>query len=98
MPTMNDAPLAWGGPYGRIANYERELKRPSYLACQGDWTFGMWLIGNSYKKKTALYGAFQGGILKRIAALHPDRKRVLHICSGDVDSLGPAGRHTGYPP
>jgi hypothetical protein len=40
MPAMNDAPLAWSGPYGRIANYERKLKRPSYLACQGDWTFG----------------------------------------------------------
>jgi hypothetical protein len=85
MPAMNDAPLPWGGPYGRITNYERELKRPSYLACQADWTFGMWLIGNSYKKRTTLYGAFQGDILKRIATLHPDRERVLHLFAGDVD-------------
>jgi hypothetical protein len=69
----------------RIANYEHELKRPAYLACERDWTFGMWLIGNSYQKKTTLYGGFQGDILKRIAALMFDRKRVLHIFAGDVD-------------
>jgi hypothetical protein len=75
-------PLTWPE---RIAHYGRERKRPAYLATEGEWTFGMWLIGNSYQKTASLYGAFQGDILKRIRDLMFDRKRVLHIFAGDVD-------------
>jgi hypothetical protein len=42
-------------------------------------------MGNSYEKKTDYYGGFQGNFLKRIAALFPDRQRVLHLFAGRVD-------------
>jgi hypothetical protein len=49
------------------------------------WTYGTWFMGNSYEKKTSYYGGFQGNFLKRIAALFPDRNRVLHVFAGEVD-------------
>lgn len=52
--------------------------------CHG-WTYATWFIGNSYQKKTDYYGGFQGNFLKRIAALFPDRRRVLHLFAGKVD-------------
>jgi hypothetical protein len=68
----------------RIDNYRREIGTP-YLAYENDWCFGAWFIGNFYKKKTDYYGAYQGNYLKRVAALFPDRRKVLHLFSGEVD-------------
>jgi len=68
----------------RIANYRRRIGTP-YLDHEGDWTYGTWFVGNSYRKKTDYYGGFQGNFLRRIDALFPDRKRVLHLFAGRVD-------------
>src|SRR5262249_51875762 len=68
----------------RIENYRREIGIP-YLGHENGWTYGTWLIGNSYQKKTTYCGGCQGNFLKRIAALFPDRKRVLHLFAGQVD-------------
>jgi hypothetical protein len=76
------APLTW---HERIANYER-LIGPSYLVQQNGWVAGTWVAGNSYGKKVDYYGAYVGNYLKRIAALFPDRARVLHLFSGMVDT------------
>jgi hypothetical protein len=42
-------------------------------------------MGNSYQKRDAYYGAFQGNFLRRIAALFPDRRHVLRVFAGRVD-------------
>jgi hypothetical protein len=68
----------------RIENYRRLIGVP-YIGHENGWTYGTWFIGNSYEKKTDYYGAYQGNFLKRIAALFPDRKRVLHLFAGKVD-------------
>jgi hypothetical protein len=68
----------------RIENYRRVIGIP-YLGHENGWTYGTWFIGNSYEKKTDYYGGFQGNFLKRIAALFPDRRRVLHLFAGQVD-------------
>jgi hypothetical protein len=68
----------------RIENYRRVIGTP-YLGHENGWTYGTWFMGNSYEKKTDYYGGFQGNFLKRIAALFPDRKRVLHLFAGRVD-------------
>jgi hypothetical protein len=68
----------------RIENYRRLIGVP-YLDHENGWTYGTWFMGNSYEKKTSYYGAFQGNFLKRIAALFPDRRKVLHLFSGKVD-------------
>ena len=70
---------------GRLENYRRQIGIP-YLGHENGWTYGTWFMGNSYEKKTDYYGGFQGNILKRIAALFPDRKRVLHLFAGKVDT------------
>jgi hypothetical protein len=74
-------PMTWPD---RIENYRRLTGVP-YLGHENGWTYGTWFIGNSYEKKTSYYGAFQGNFLKRIAALFPDRRKVLHLFSGKVD-------------
>jgi hypothetical protein len=58
---------------------------PDEVACEGDWAFGMWFMGQSYQKKNGYYGGYQGNFLQRMAALFPDRKRVLHLFAGQVD-------------
>ncbi len=68
----------------RTENYRRLIGIP-YLGYENGWVYGTWFIGNNYEKKTDYYGAFQGNFLKRIAALFPDRKRVLHLFAGKVD-------------
>ena len=77
-----------------VAGADRELPRAFGAAYLGDgegphlennWVTGMWFMGNSYQKRDAYYGAFQGNFLKRIAALFPDRRRTLHLFAGRVD-------------
>jgi hypothetical protein len=70
----------------RIDNYRQLLDEPYMdVGYANGWTYGCWFIGNLYKKKTDYYGAYQGNFLKRIAALFPDRRNVLHLFSGEVD-------------
>lgn len=42
-------------------------------------------MGNNYRVKSAYYGGYPPTYLNRIAALFPDRNRVLHVFSGKVD-------------
>jgi hypothetical protein len=70
----------------RIANYVRETKFPQSLFIAGDGrVVGTWIMGNNYTVKSGYYGGYPAGYLRRIAALFPDRKRVLHVFSGKVD-------------
>jgi hypothetical protein len=68
----------------RIENYRKKIGEP-YLTCANGWTVGTWFLGNSYEKKSSYYGAYQGNYLRRIDALFPDRREVLHLFSGRVD-------------
>src|SRR4051812_10887656 len=80
-------PLSWPE---RIENYRHKIGF-SHLSYENGWAAGTWLIGNSYGKKVDYYGAYQGNYLKRIAALFPDRQRVLHLFAGKVDTAALAG-------
>jgi hypothetical protein len=46
---------------------------------------GTWIMGNDYRVKSAYYGGYPAGYLRRIKALFPDKRRVLHLFSGKVD-------------
>jgi hypothetical protein len=48
--------------------------------------YGTWLIGNDYRNKSALYGAYPRGFLDRVRALFPDlwESRVLHAFAGSL--------------
>lgn len=70
----------------RIASYERLTGFPRSLFVAEDGRIvGTWIMGNDYRVKSAYYGGYPAGYLKRVAALFPDRRRVLHIFSGKVD-------------
>ncbi len=70
----------------RIANYVRETGFPRSLFLSADGrVVGTWIMGNDYRVKSAYYGGYPAGYLRRIRALFPDKKRVLHIFSGKVD-------------
>lgn len=46
--------------------------------------YGWWMIGNDYRNKSKLYGAYPRGLLDRLMAMYPDAERVLHVFSGSL--------------
>jgi hypothetical protein len=78
-----NAPPHWNE---RIANYVLETKFPRSLFVSEDGrVVGTWIMGNDYRVKTGYYGGYPAGYLRRVKALFPDKRRVLHIFSGKVD-------------
>jgi hypothetical protein len=70
----------------RIANYVKETKFPKSLFVAEDGrVVGTWIMGNDYRVQTGYYGGYPAGYLRRIRALFPDKRRILHIFSGKVD-------------
>lgn len=70
----------------RIDNYVRQTGFPRSLFIGGDGrVVGTWIMGNDYRVKSAYYGGYPAGYLKRVRALFPDKRSVLHLFSGKVD-------------
>ena len=70
----------------RIANYHRLTGFPESLFIGGDGRIvGTWIMGNDYRVKSAYYGGYPAGYLKRIKALFLEKTSVLHLFSGRVD-------------
>jgi len=70
----------------RIANYHEETGFPKSLFIGGDNRIvGTWIMGNNYRVKSAYYGGYPNGYLRRVKALFPDKKKILHLFSGKVD-------------
>jgi hypothetical protein len=85
MATFNDIDtptLSWAA---RIENYRRVIRRAAYVSYEDGWAHGMWFLGNSWAVKSGYYGGYPQGYLKRLRALFPDKRRVLHLFSGKVD-------------
>lgn len=74
----------------RIKNYVRETGFPKSLFVAEDGrVVGTWIMGNDYRVKSEYYGGYPAGYLRRVRALFPDKRHVLHLFSGmvDVDAL-----------
>lgn len=57
-----------------------------------DVLYAVWVIGNDYRNRSALYGAYPAGYLQRVAALFPDAgDDILHAFSGSLPP-GPYSR------
>lgn len=70
----------------RINSYTRLTGFPcSLFVAEDGRVVGTWIMGNDYRVKSGYYGGYPAGYLRRVAALFPDRKRVLHVFSGKVD-------------
>ena len=69
----------------RLDNYYKELDFPkSVFLGEDNRLYGTWVMGNNYQVKSEYYGGYPYGYLKRIKALFPDKKNVLHLFSGKV--------------
>jgi hypothetical protein len=68
-----------------IDNYHRVFKQfPECLMESRGRVYGIWMIGNFYKRKIGYHGEYPPSFLKRIHALFPERKKVLHLFSGTL--------------
>lgn len=71
----------------RIENYIKETGFPEALfQCEDGRVVGTWIMGNNYRVKSAYYGGYPAGYLKRIKSLFPDKTNALHLFSGQVDT------------
>lgn len=71
----------------RIDNYVKETGYPRSLFISEDGRIvGTWIMGNNYRVKSRYYGGYPAGYLRRVKALFPDKKKVLHLFSGHVDT------------
>jgi len=69
----------------RIEHYRRTIKRSAYASFEDGWAYGVWFLGNSWQVASGYYGGYPAGYLKRLRALFPEKRRVLHLFSGKVD-------------
>jgi hypothetical protein len=80
---MKRRALTW---QDRIENYAKETGYPKSLFIADDQrVVGTWIMGNNYQVSSGFYGGYPATYLKRIEALFPDRRHVLHLFSGHVD-------------
>ena len=84
---MNRAPdLLWSLDE-RVANYHHMLDYPESLFIGGDGRLvGTWIMGQNYTVKSTFYGGYPHGYLTRVKALFPEKRFVLHLFSGKVDT------------
>ena len=70
----------------RIDSYVAATRFPRSLFIGEDGrVVGTWIMGNDYRVQTRYYGGYPAGYLRRIKSLFPDKKRALHLFSGNVD-------------
>lgn len=70
----------------RIASYEKTTGFPKSLFVAGDGrVVGTFIMGNNYRVKSQYFGGYPAGYLRRVRALFPDKRRVLHLFSVKVD-------------
>lgn len=69
----------------RAAKYNNEFNRypGSSLQVVRGFISGTWLLGNNYRG-SGFYGSYPPQYLKRLAALFPDAKDVMHLFSGSL--------------
>lgn len=49
--------------------------------------YGIWMIGNNYKRTADYYGSYPPSYLKRVYSLFPDAKDILHLFSGKLSNI-----------
>jgi len=68
----------------RAENYHTLLPKYPPLISHGKWIMGLWFCGRPWHKQE-FYGMYPLTYLKRVRALFPDCKNVLHLFSGKVE-------------
>jgi hypothetical protein len=76
----------------RIDNYVRLTGFPRSLFIAEDGrVVGTWIMGNDYRVKSGYYRGYPAGYLRRVKSLFPEKRRVLHLFSGQVDQTALPG-------
>jgi len=57
-----------------------------------EWLTGYWCLGNDFRNKSRLYGAYPPNYLKRVMSMFPDAENILHLFSGSL----PEGNYTRF--
>ncbi len=81
--------------YLSVTGYPRSIFLCDYPNPDGSsrsWIVGTWVMGQNYTVKSQYYGGYPAGYLKRIKALFPDKKAILHLFSGKVDTVTLPGK------
>jgi hypothetical protein len=81
---MSEMPLGYRARSYNLSPFG--IKYPdSKLSCfTGRFISGVWLMGNNYKNKSRLYGAYPPQYMPRIRQLFPDKFKTLHLFSGSL--------------
>ena len=83
MTHVSRVALSW---QGRIDSYVGQTKFPrSLFVAEDGRVVGTWIMGNDYRVRSNYYGGYPAGYLRRVRALFPDKRHVLHLFSGKVD-------------
>jgi hypothetical protein len=84
----------------RIDSYCEQTGFPRALFIGNDDTLedcegrivGTWIMGNDYRVRSGYYGGYPAGYLRRVRALFPEKRNVLHLFSGKVDLAALPGK------
>lgn len=83
---IGDAPESLMNWTDRIDHLVATLPFPrNMLVMECGTVIGMWTMGNDYRVKSGYHGGYPNTYLRRMRALFPDKRRVLHVFSGMVD-------------
>lgn len=83
MTHVSRVALTW---QDRIDSYVQQTRFPrSLFVAEDGRVVGTWIMGNDYRVRSSYYGGYPAGYLRRVRALFPDKRRVLHLFSGKVD-------------
>lgn len=69
----------------RAENYSKIFPDYPPVVSSKGWLYGIWMIGNYYKRKHGYYGEYPPSYLKRVYSLFKDCSNVLHLFSGTVE-------------
>jgi len=72
----------------RIEHYDRTF--PNYsgtLFTFRDRIYGLWMLGQYYKRTHGFYGEYPHKVKERMLALFPDCTNILHLFSGTIKDL-----------
>lgn len=67
-----------------MENYIRVFPKYAPLQVFNGRVYGIWIVGNMYKRASTYYGAYPGNMRRRIMSLFPDALEVLHLFSGTI--------------
>lgn len=69
----------------RAEFYNKAFPKYPPLVTTDRWIYGVWMIGNAYKG-SGYYGAYPPSYVRRVKALFPDARDILHLFSGSLDA------------